>query len=227
MFLHVRLQGVGLLWELEADRWESKLLLKSFAHPICYQTKHFLACQIFEAGIPVPIELIFCYSFEVLLVQGKRHPIEVAADWGFSQLVFVNHVLKEFELTPAIACVNGEDTVTGLAFFRPLILPSWPSDFLFYFFLLSSRRLTWFICIFLSVALSIRSNFVWLSISILVLFVCLFVHSTRTRSTCRLGLIIFFFVVVRPAFAIVVGPRFPSFLGQFNLLKPLLFLLSP
>ena len=108
MFLHVCFQSIGLLWQQKAYRRKSKLLLKSLAHPVGHTGEDFLARQVLQEGIPIPVEFILLQSLHVLLVNGQCIPDHVPTHICFSKLVFENYMLKELELAAAEACINVE-----------------------------------------------------------------------------------------------------------------------
>jgi hypothetical protein len=80
MFLHVRLELLALLGQLEAPRAKLDLVGEGLAHPVDDVAERFLAGEEFQARVPVEVRPLLSLKerFYVLRVQGKAVPDQLA-----------------------------------------------------------------------------------------------------------------------------------------------------
>lgn len=110
MLFHIRFKTWCFFRQEKTYWWKSKLFVESFSHSICDWTKYFLASHILNQGVSVIIELVLAHSFEILVIQSQRKPIQISTDRCFFESLLENHMLKKFELRSAIWGIDDEYT---------------------------------------------------------------------------------------------------------------------
>ena len=66
---HVLFKASRLLWQLERDGRKAELLLESLTHAVSNGAEDFLARQVLDAGITIPIKLVLRHLLEVFMIE--------------------------------------------------------------------------------------------------------------------------------------------------------------
>lgn len=69
VLLHVGLERASFFGQKEADRRETKLLVKGLPHPVRDGAEHLLPRHVLHQRVPIPIKLIFRDLLEIFVVQ--------------------------------------------------------------------------------------------------------------------------------------------------------------